>query len=169
MEYEFRHNETTIKLETEIDSQSGKLKAILNDRVVEAAITSILQNQVNIDIDGRNHKAFVVSDDARSLIYIEGQIVELVSTDSERKSFSTGDHDFGARDHVVSPMPGKVVKILVSVGESVTARQPLVIVESMKMENEIKSPAAGKIKEIKFAAGDLVGTGQPIILLEPEE
>ncbi len=64
-------------------------------------------------------------------------------------------------------MPGKVVKILVKEGDKVTARQPLVIVESMKMENEIKSPTDGKVKSIHFGPGDLVKPGQPIIKLAP--
>ncbi len=65
-------------------------------------------------------------------------------------------------------MPGKIVKILVAEGDKIKARQPLVIVESMKMENEIKSPTDGTVKSIHFGPGDLVGTGQPIIKIEPD-
>ena len=166
MEYEFRHNDKTIKLETaNID---GKTRAILDNAIIDADIVAISENHFTLNIDGISHKVFVCVNDSNILVHINSETVELSNTDSERKTFSAGDHEFGEKDRVMSPMPGKVVKILASIGESVTAKQPLVIVESMKMENEIKSPSAGKIKEIKFAAGDLVGTGQPIILLEPE-
>jgi biotin carboxyl carrier protein len=66
-------------------------------------------------------------------------------------------------------MPGKVVKIGVKVGDEVRKNQTLVIVEAMKMENEIKSPIPAKVKKINFKEGDLVDTGQPIVELEPKE
>ncbi|MCJ7577768.1 MAG: biotin/lipoyl-binding protein, partial [candidate division Zixibacteria bacterium] len=67
------------------------------------------------------------------------------------------------------PMPGKIVKILVREGDKVRKGQGLVIVEAMKMENEIRSPGAGIVKKINFKEGNLVDTADLIIELEPEE
>ena len=53
---------------------------------------------------------------------------------------------------VVAPMPGRVVRVLVAAGDAVTARQPVVVVEAMKMENELRSPKAGRVRDVAVAA-----------------
>ncbi|MBI5267357.1 MAG: acetyl-CoA carboxylase biotin carboxyl carrier protein subunit [candidate division Zixibacteria bacterium] len=63
-------------------------------------------------------------------------------------------------------MPGRVVKVLVSVCDEVKERQQLIIVEAMKMENPVSAPAAGKVKAIHFAQGDQVDTESPLVELE---
>jgi len=63
-------------------------------------------------------------------------------------------------------MPGKVIKVQVTVGESVRKNQTLVIVEAMKMENEIRSAIEGVVRKIHVAAGDLVDPERPMIELE---
>ena len=83
-------------------------------------------------------------------------------------SGSHGDHS-GEKDKIFAPMPGKVVKILVSVGDEIVEKQPLVIVEAMKMENQINARARGRVKTIHFNAGDQVGTDLPIIELDVVE
>ncbi|UCE43204.1 MAG: hypothetical protein JSV17_03600 [Candidatus Aminicenantes bacterium] len=64
-------------------------------------------------------------------------------------------------------MPGKVIKICVSVKDEVRKNQTLAIVEAMKMENEIKASVDSMIKEIHVKAGDLVDSETPLIELEP--
>ena len=64
---------------------------------------------------------------------------------------------------VTAPMPGKILRILVKEGESVKTGQGLLILEAMKMENEIPSPKDGVIKKILVKEGDTVDTGQPLI------
>lgn len=61
---------------------------------------------------------------------------------------------------VRAPMPGRVVKVLATVGEDVAADAPLFIVEAMKMENEVRAPGAGKIARIAVAPGDTVESNQ---------
>ena len=68
---------------------------------------------------------------------------------------------------VKSPMPGRVVKILVRAGERVPAGQALVVVEAMKMENELRAPRAGTVREIRAAEGAAVEAGQDLVVLEP--
>lgn len=70
---------------------------------------------------------------------------------------------------VASPMPGQVVKILVSQGDVVEKSQTLAIVEAMKMENELRAPSRARVKRICAAAGDLVDAGQIIVELEGED
>jgi len=67
---------------------------------------------------------------------------------------------------VLAPMPGRVLRVLVSVGDEVAARQGVVVVEAMKMENELRSPKAGRIKEVSVAAGTLVEAGRVLLVVE---
>lgn len=67
---------------------------------------------------------------------------------------------------VASPMPGKVLRVLVAVGQDVTARQPLVVVEAMKMENEMSSPRAGRVKDILVTEGLSVEAGRLLVIVE---
>lgn len=75
----------------------------------------------------------------------------------------------GEKDKIFAPMPGKIVKIMVAVGDEVTEKQPMVIVEAMKMENQVNCRANGKVKAVNFGVGDQVDTESPIIELELEE
>jgi len=65
-----------------------------------------------------------------------------------------------------APMPGKVVRILVAEGDSVEAGQGLVVVEAMKMQNEMKAPRAGLVKSIKTKEGATVAAGEGLVVIE---
>ena len=67
---------------------------------------------------------------------------------------------------VTAPMPGKVVALHVEPGQSVETGQGLLVVEAMKMQNEIRSPKAGAVADVRVAVGDSVTPGQPLILVE---
>ena len=67
---------------------------------------------------------------------------------------------------VTSPMPGKILRVLVKEGEQVKTGQGLVVLEAMKMENEIPAPKDGVVKKILVKEGETVNTGQPLIELE---
>jgi biotin carboxyl carrier protein len=67
---------------------------------------------------------------------------------------------------ILAPMPGKVLRILVQPGQDVAARQPLVVVEAMKMENELSSPRAGRVKDVAAVEGQSVEAGRVLIVVE---
>ncbi len=67
---------------------------------------------------------------------------------------------------VTSPMAGAIKSILVKQGDSVKQAQPLVILDAMKMENQISAPVAGTVVKIDVAAGDSVTEGQVLLVLE---
>lgn len=71
----------------------------------------------------------------------------------------------GATETVTSPMPGSVFKMNVNVGDMVTAGQTLLVLEAMKMENEIPAPRDGRVVQIVAAQGSTVETGSPLIIL----
>jgi biotin carboxyl carrier protein len=67
---------------------------------------------------------------------------------------------------IKAPMPGLVRAINVNVGDSVIARQGVVILEAMKMENELRTPRVGVVKEIRVKPGDKVEQGQVLVIIK---
>ena len=72
----------------------------------------------------------------------------------------------GGPQRVVAPMPGKVVRVLVKPGDDVKARQGLVVVEAMKMENELRAARDGRVRDIAVAEGQSVDAGAVLIVVE---
>ena len=68
--------------------------------------------------------------------------------------------------HLLPPMPGSVLEVKVKVGDSVSEGDVLLILEAMKMENEVTSPAAGVVKSINVSVGATVNTGDTMIVIE---
>jgi len=67
---------------------------------------------------------------------------------------------------VKAPMPGRVVRLLVAVGDEVAEGQGVVVIEAMKMQNELKSPKAGRVVRVGAAVGDTVGSGDVLVVVE---
>jgi biotin carboxyl carrier protein len=102
-------------------------------------------------------------------VHVNGRVVT-ASIGASRGSPARRDDEgagTGKGPHsIVAPMPGKVVKLLVKRGDQVAARQGVVVVEAMKMENELRSPKAGTVTEIKTAEGASVEAGTALVVIE---
>ena len=72
----------------------------------------------------------------------------------------------GADGRVLAPMPGRVVKVLVTPGTAVEARQGVVVVEAMKMENELRAPRAGVVREVRVAEGASVEAQTVLVIID---
>jgi biotin carboxyl carrier protein len=70
------------------------------------------------------------------------------------------------RQNIAAPMPGKVIRVLVNVGDVVDVGQGLVVVEAMKMQNEMKASRPGRVIEIRARGGETVGAGDTLVVLE---
>jgi len=67
---------------------------------------------------------------------------------------------------VIAPMPGMILEVMVSVGDTISAGTPVVKMEAMKMENEIPAPVNGTVKEIMVKVGDRVSTDAPLLVID---
>jgi len=105
--------------------------------------------QVRMAIDGLEYAAEVV-DEAR---------VRLASVAGGR----SGGH---TRLELKSPMPGLLVSVLCSAGDQIQAGQPLVVLQAMKMENELSLPRGGKVSAVSVEAGQTVEQGQVLVVVE---
>jgi biotin carboxyl carrier protein len=84
-----------------------------------------------------------------------------------RRSRREGPSEAGAGEQrVIAPMPGRVVRVLVSPGDEVAPRQPLVVVEAMKMENELSATRAGRVKDVQVRDGMSVEAGRLLVIVE---
>ena len=83
-----------------------------------------------------------------------------------RGAQASGAHAGDASAQIVAPMPGKVVRVLVEAGAQVEAGDGLVIVEAMKMQNEMKSPRAGTVTALHAEAGATVNAGDVLVVVE---
>ncbi|MFQ5539453.1 MAG: biotin/lipoyl-containing protein, partial [Candidatus Binatia bacterium] len=101
-------------------------------------------------------------------VLVDGRSYHIHLVDERRMrlgGFQTGIQLQG-RQEVTVPMAGKVIAVLVSEGDRVDKDQGLVIVEAMKMENEVRSPIASEIKEVRVKAGQSVEAGETLIVVE---
>jgi len=119
----------------------------------------------------RSHDVRFAEESAGALVaVVDGRRVG-VAVESPRRSTSGGRGaaagGTSAGPHtVVAPMPGKIVKVLVRPGDAVQARQGLVVVEAMKMENELRSQRAGTVSEVRVTEGASVETGTILVIVE---
>jgi biotin carboxyl carrier protein len=79
---------------------------------------------------------------------------------------SSGEAAGSGEQRILAPMPGRVVRVLVKPGDEVAPRQGLVVVEAMKMENELTAARAGRVKDISVAEGQSVQAGQLLVIVE---
>jgi acetyl/propionyl-CoA carboxylase alpha subunit len=91
--------------------------------------------------------------------------VNLTDPKHLRGARSAVGHDAG-RAQVTAPMPGKVVRVLVEAGQTVEAGQGVIVVEAMKMQNELKSPKSGIVAELRAAPGATVNAGDVLAVIE---
>ena len=103
------------------------------------------------------------------VVHVDGRAIPVTVIDP-RAAFARRDRDphaggEGAR-RIVAPMPGRVVKLLVAVGDQVTARQGVVVVEAMKMENELRAPRDGRVAEVRVTEGASVDANAVLVVIE---
>lgn len=168
MDFEFTKDNKIYLIKID-GNPTGGYKAVIADKEYQFSGSNISPNEFSILLDKKNMKAYVAESDEHVYVHINGKIIKLGKPGATAGGFGGAGGEFGVKDEISTPMPGKVVKVLVNAGDQVKSGQPLVIVESMKMENEIKSPTDGEVVAVNFTNGDLVEPGQPIIKLNPSE
>ena len=127
--------------------------------VVESGVYSVL-------MDGRSYEARVEQSDGRVIVFIDGHRFEFEIQDPRRWSRQAGRAGIEGRSNVVAPMPGKVVRLLAAVGDTVAAGQGLLVVEAMKMQNELKAPKAGHLIGMPVREGATVAAGEVLAVIE---
>ena len=105
-------------------------------------------------IDGKSYEAHVERDNGEVLVDVLGERFRFGSG-AERQEGAVGQSTSGRRE-VKAPMPGRIVKLLASSGETVTAGQAILLFEAMKMQNEMRSPQDGVLTELAVREGQTI-------------
>jgi 3-methylcrotonyl-CoA carboxylase alpha subunit len=165
--YEYSRNDNIV--DVAIEGKDGQYRVQVGDREISLDAWKLSDHLLNISVNGKQQRVYVAASGGKTYVHIDGKIFSFDDVDSAANSRSVAHGASGAAGAIMSPMPGNLIKLMVAVGDTVVEGQPLVIVEAMKMENEIRSPANGIVKKVKYSVGDLVDAGVPIVELETED
>ncbi len=143
----------------------------INGNQLSAEVKERGKNFLRININGHCRKLyFSENGDGKTLVSCEGNIYEFDRSDRLHDSdFYISEADAKGGNHIKSPMPGKVIKLHVQAGDKVSKGDTLVVVEAMKMENNLNAHRDAVIAEVKVKEGDMVDSSAALIVLEEEE
>ncbi len=127
-------------------------------------VTRSEPNALDIEMDGVRRRVHIVRDGQRHYVALgsEAYALQVAERSRSRKGAGSAGADAGQLE---AAMPGQVVSVAVREGDEVTKGQMLVILEAMKMENEIASPKTGIVKEVYVKPGALVKAGEQLCLV----
>jgi len=117
-------------------------------------------------MDGRSYDARVEEHPDSLIIVIDGYRFEAEVRDPRRWSRKSAGRGADGIQTVAAPMPGKVVRVLVAPGDAVEPGQGLVVVEAMKMQNELKASRAGRVRTVAVKEGATVAAGDVLATIE---
>src|SRR5258706_12644009 len=161
----------------------------LGAREVPVDVTALSDGGLDVRVDGKPVAVDLAEAGGALSLLIDGRVVDLVidgsppsvafsirgpsggaAVETERTRFDgsrrAGKASRGSQDFVTAPMPGRIVRVLVAPGVDVEAGTPLIVIEAMKMENELRASHAGKIAEIVVRPGDTVEGGAKLLRFE---
>lgn len=147
--------------EETIELASGRFR--VGDAPEREVSVEIAQPGVySVLMDGRSYDVRVDGD----VVSACGHRFEIEVRDPRRSNRRRAGGAHGGVQHVAAPMPGKVVRVLVAVGDEVEAGQGIVVVEAMKMQNEMKAARGGKVVSLSAKPGDTVTAGEVLATIE---
>ena len=149
----------------------------INDNVVlldgEAIDVNMVRSGVpelySVLFGGHSYEMLVTADRFNYTVNVRGEQFQVQIEDERARRLSRGRRLPALPDGelaIVAPIPGLVVKVLVAKGESIDEGQPVVILEAMKMENELRSMRAGIVKSVEAVPGQRVDQNAALIILE---
>lgn len=137
-----------------------------NEFLVDGKKTGLTDYSLIVDNRSFEVDVDITEDEYRVLVDGRSYHVELVDERRVRLGGAQPGIQLQGRQQVSVPMPGKAIAVLVGEGDRVEKGQGLVIVEAMKMENEVRSPIAGEVKEVRVKAGDALEAGALLMVVE---
>jgi len=162
-----------MKYITTIDNKQFEIEVIderhvrVGERLLEVDFQSVSGQPVfSLIVDGKSYESFVYQGEEDWEVLLRGRQYQIKIEDEREKRLKAaagGGAQAGGEFHLKAPMPGLVVSINVAEGQEIKKGQVLVILESMKMQNELKSPRDGVIERIRVKAGETVEQKQTLL------
>jgi biotin carboxyl carrier protein len=156
------------KHELELRREGRKVFARIDDREYELEVSQPEAGLFHFKKDGKVFEIYIADRQPGTFTAttLDGDLdIKLIDPKRLRGSGAL-EHDAHGAAEIRSAMPGKVVRILTSVGTAVEKGDGVIVVEAMKMQNELKAPKAGSVKEIRVAEGDTVNAGDVLVIIE---
>jgi biotin carboxyl carrier protein len=153
----------------QLDSSSGSLNYRFTGALVEsgtASITPVQHGIVSVLLNGQSYTAHILPGKSELEVWIGNKRYTVRVSDLRDRPMSDAKLSLAGPFELHALMPGKVVKLLVDPGAKVKSGQSLIVVEAMKMQNEMKSPKDGVVTRIFAVAGAAVGAGERLMLIE---
>ncbi|MBZ5635406.1 MAG: acetyl-CoA carboxylase biotin carboxyl carrier protein subunit [Acidobacteriia bacterium] len=144
-----------------IEINGSRLRYVREDGVVIESEYSL--EGASVLLNGRSYR---VNKGAGKEMWVNGRRFSIEVFDPRDLRPGQGATVNHGRQEIAASMPGKVIRVLVSPGELVEEGQGLVVVEAMKMQNEMKSPKAGRVAEIRARPDATVGAGEILVVVE---
>lgn len=162
-----------MKYITTIDNQEFEIEVVderhvrIGDRLLQVDFESVSGQPVfSLIVDGKSYESFVYQGDEDWEVLLRGRQYQVKIEDEREKRLKAaagGGLAEGGEFLLKAPMPGLIVSILVEEGQEVKKGQVMLILESMKMQNELKSPRDGKIGRVRVKAGESVEQKQTLL------
>lgn len=152
------------KHEIEITRKGEKVLARVDEREYELEASEV---EADVFLLKNNHQIYEIYVAPNGIVNVKNHQFEVKITDPKRLrgSASAGASADGAAE-IKTAMPGKLVRVLTETGAEIKLGEPVLVVEAMKMQNEMKSPKDGIVKEIRFAEGATVNAGDVLAVIE---
>lgn len=147
-------------------SETATRECLFDGKPSRADAREVEPGAYSILIDGRSYEVKLEPGADGYHVSVGGRRYAIQVRDPRRLSRSRGFPEAAGRQKIASPMPGKVVRVLVREGEQVAAGQGVLVVEAMKMQNEIRSPKAGRVVALRAAVGAAVAGGETLAEVE---
>jgi biotin carboxyl carrier protein len=154
-------------LDIRLDGES--VVARVDDRDYTLEASEIEPGVYLLKNNGRIYEAYVsdFGPGGNAKVTVRGQTIDVAVFDPKRLRSSQSDHSHGdGRAEIKTAMPGKVVRIMAEVGQLVEKGAGVIVVEAMKMQNEMRSPKDGMVKEIRTSEGATVNAGEVLVVIE---
>lgn len=153
----------------EVREIQGRYRVTVGDKTVELDALKTGPTDLSVLIDGMSHDVSVERNvgatGSESVgIIIRGDRFDVELKDAV-KGAALGKVATSGPLKLNAPMPGKIVKLLVAVGDTVEAGKGVIVMEAMKMENELKASRAGTVQEIRVKEGQAVEMGAPLLVI----
>jgi biotin carboxyl carrier protein len=145
----------------------GSFQINLGGKKITADLRQAGPASFSVIISNRSFDLDVIRQGDEFVIASRAGVTRLTLEDSRRRLMrSRTEREVSGKVQMRAMMPGRVLSVAVKVGDQVAAQQGVMVVEAMKMENELKSPKAGKVIEVKVTAGQTVEKGELLIVIE---
>ena len=150
-------------IRVEVRGQDGRYTVVLDGRPLEVDARETGRHFLRVLRGGRSYEAGIEKRPGGYTVVLTDDVVAVDIMDATRASPPAR---VSGPARIVAPMPGRLVRVLVSPGQEVQAGQGLVVVEAMKMENEIRTPRSGRVKAVPAREGQAVEAGALLVVVE---